>query len=76
MEIKALEMTREIREQIYRDTQGMSRLERREYMQARARAFRAWLKKARQEDARATQANERRAGGHQGGQAAPRAAAS
>ena len=73
MEIKALEMTRQIREQIYRETEGMSRLERREYMQARARAFRARLEKARQEDARAAQANERRAGGHRG--VAPRVAA-
>ena len=55
MEIKAMEMTREIREQIYRETEGMSRLERREYIQARARAFDEWLKKARQEDARAAQ---------------------
>ena len=61
MEIKAVEMTRKIREQMYRDTQGMSRLERREYIEARARAFRARLEKARQEDARAARAGIRAA---------------
>ena len=62
MEIKAVEMTRKIREQIHRETEGMSWPELKAYIDKRSRAFRAQLEKDRQEDARAAQASKRRAG--------------
>lgn len=53
MEIKAMEMTRKLREQMARETEGMSWPEYKAYIQKRARSFDAKMEQDRQEEARA-----------------------
>ena len=51
MKIKAVELMRSLRDQIARETSGMSWAEKSEYYQEGARSFQAWLKEAREKDA-------------------------